>query len=237
MAYDVRTMTNHSGFTALLGLAAAAISCAALGQDAAPLYVVTYFEARPPARAEAAAALKAQRDAARRDEGNLRSEVVQHASRPGQFVMLSAWKDAKAFEAQRDNLRTREFLDRVHALRVSPADNRLHGALSVGALDAGRAAAGAVWVVTHVDVIPPRKDDAVVLLKELGEASRKDDGNLRYEIVQQTNRPNHFTVIEVWKSRQAFEAHGISGHVREFRDKLAPMSGALYDERLYEVLN
>src|SRR5258708_5388576 len=106
MAYDVRTMTTHSGFTALLGLAAAAISCAALGQDAAPLYVVTYFEARPPARAEAAAALKAQRDAARRDEGNLRSEVVQHASRPGQFVMLSAWKDAQAFEAQRETLGT-----------------------------------------------------------------------------------------------------------------------------------
>ena len=26
-------------------------------------------------------------------------------------------------------------------------------------------------------------------------------------------------------------------HVREFRDKLKPMSGALYDERLYEPLS
>jgi hypothetical protein len=26
-------------------------------------------------------------------------------------------------------------------------------------------------------------------------------------------------------------------HVREFRDRHAPMSGALYDERLYETVN
>jgi quinol monooxygenase YgiN len=166
--------------------------------------------------------------------------VVQHASRPGQFVVLSAWKDPKAFDAHREGLRTREFLDRIHALRVSPADNRLHGALSVAAVEDGalaKAGPGAVCVVTHVDVIPPRKDDAVALLKALGDAGRKDEGNLRYEVVQQTNRPNHFSVVEVWKSREAFDAHSMSGYIREFRDKLAPMSGALYDERLYGVLN
>src|SRR5439155_589163 len=84
---------------------------------------------------------------------------------------------------------------------------------------------------------PPGRSDAVGRLKSLGEASRRDDGNLRYEIVQQTNRPNHFTVIEIWASREAFDAHGMAPHVREFRDRLAPMSGALYDERLYETVN
>jgi hypothetical protein len=29
----------------------------------------------------------------------------------------------------------------------------------------------------------------------------------------------------------------VSAHQREFRDKLAGMTGALYDERLYEILN
>jgi len=29
----------------------------------------------------------------------------------------------------------------------------------------------------------------------------------------------------------------MSAHQREFRDKLAGMAGALYDERLYETLN
>jgi quinol monooxygenase YgiN len=91
-------------------------------------------------------------------------------------------------------------------------------------------------VVTHVDVFPPRKDDAVGLLKVLGDTARKEDGNLRYEVVQQTNRPNHFTVIEIWKDRKAFNAHLAGVLVRAFRDRLAPMSGSLYDERLYRAL-
>ena len=95
----------------------------------------------------------------------------------------------------------------------------------------------AVYVVTHVDVIPPRREDAVAALKILGEASRSAGGNVRYEVVQQTNRPNHFTVFEIWRSRDAFDAQGMSTHMREFRDKLAGMTGALYDERLYEILN
>jgi quinol monooxygenase YgiN len=129
---------------------------------------------------------------------------------------------------------TKSLRDELEALRTSPLDDRIHTGLSVAALQEAR---GGLHVVTHVDVVPPRKDDAVALLKTLGERSRADEGNMRYEIVQQTNRPNHFTVVETWKSRQAFESHEMATHVREFRDKLKPMSGALYDERLYEPLN
>ena len=57
-----------------------------------------------------------------------------------------------------------------------------------------------------------------------------------YDVVQQTNRPNHFTVVEMWRSRNDHEANSMSAHQREFRDKLAQMTGALYDERLYEIL-
>ena len=65
------------------------------------------------------------------------------------------------------------------------------------------ATADAVYGVTHVDAIPPQKDNAVAALKALGEANRAAPGNVRYDVVQQTNRPNHFTVIEMWRSREA----------------------------------
>ncbi len=52
--------------------------------------------------------------------------------------------------------------------------------------------------------------------------------------MQQTNRPNHFTAFEVWRSREAFDAHGMSAAMR---DELSGMQGALYDERLYESLD
>ena len=95
---------------------------------------------------------------------------------------------------------------------------------------------GAVYVVTHVDVIPPRKDDGVAALKRLAEDARKDPGLVRFDVVQQVNRPNHFTVVEVWADRKAFDAHVMAPHTRQFRERLAPMNGALYDERLYTTL-
>ena len=108
----------------------------------------------------------------------------------------------------------------------------MHGALSVGPVD-WKPAAGAVVVVTHVDVIPPRKDDGVAAVKQLAEESRKGDGNVMFEVVQQNNRPNHFTVVQMWKTAKAVTAHSMAPATREFRDKLAPATGALYDERKY----
>jgi quinol monooxygenase YgiN len=216
--------------------AAASLMSTAQAQDAGTIYVVSYLETLPPAKDEVGSLLKGYRDAARKDAGNVRAEIVQHANRPGQYVILSAWKDQKALDAHVAASATKEFREKIHGLRVSPQDDRIHTGLSVGPLDAAPGGRG-VYVVTHVDVVPPRKDDAVGLLKTLGDTSRKDDGSLRYEVVQQTNRPNHFTVIEVWKNRKAFDAHLTATHVREFRDKLQPMSGSLYDERLYRLVS
>jgi quinol monooxygenase YgiN len=53
----------------------------------------------------------------------------------------------------------------------------------------------------------------------------------------QTNRPNHFTVVECWKDRKAFDAHVAAKATTDFRNKLATMTGALYDERLYKAVD
>jgi len=213
---------------------AIAMTGAAQAQDANAVHVVTYVEVKPPAKNEAATLLKGLRETSRKDEGNQGTEVVESISRPGQFVILSAWKDQKALDAHMAAAATKDARDKLNAVRNSPADDRIHGGLS---LAAAQSAKRGFYVVTHVDVPPPRKDECVEMLKKLADDSRKDDGNLRYDVVQQSNRPNHFTVIEVWKNRKAFDAHAMTEHVRAFRDKLTPMSGALYDERLYRVLN
>jgi quinol monooxygenase YgiN len=215
---------------------APAAALPAVPADVSPLFVVTYVETRPSARDEASALLKSYRDTSRASAGNLRAVVVRSSGRPGQFVIVAAWKDKSAWDAHMAAAGTKDIRDKLNALRNAPADDRFHNALSVGAMDLPQTP-GAVYVVTHVDVIPPRRDDAVAALKTLGEASRNAGGNLRYEVVQQTNRPNHFTVFEIWRSREAFDAQSMSAHMREFRDKLAGMTGALYDERLYEALN
>ena len=71
----------------------------AVPADVSPLYVVTYIESKATARDETAALLKSYQAASRKDPGNLRSIVVQRPRRPGQFVVVAAWKDKAAWDA------------------------------------------------------------------------------------------------------------------------------------------
>ena len=73
-------------------------------------------------------------------------------------------------------------------------------------------------------------------LKALAAAARKDDGNLWFDVLQQDGRPNHFTLFEGWRDRKAFDASITAAHTKEFRQKLNPLEGALYDERLYQAI-
>ena len=200
------------------------------------VYTVIYVEVMPTSKSDAAVVLRRYREATRKEGGNLRCEVAQRIDQPHQFVILSIWKDQKAWEAHGKGPASMEMREKVAAVRNAPTDERVHSGLSIGPIDvtAGR---DAIYVATHVDVIPPRKDDGVAALKRLGEESRKGDGNLRFEVVQQANRLNHFTVVEIWKDGKAVEAHSMAAATREFRDKLASMTGALYDERMYKAID
>jgi quinol monooxygenase YgiN len=208
-----------------LGMSAAAHAADAL------VYTATYVEVAPPSTSQASALLRQYAEAIRKDAGHVRADVLQRTDRPNQFVILATWKDQQALDAHRAAAPTTDTMGKLKPMLTSPNDERVHLALSVGP---AATASGAVWVVTHVDVIPPRKDDAVTALKQLAEDSRRDPGHVRFDVVQQTNRPNHFTVVEAWRDRAAFDAHGMAPHVKRFREQLGPMSGSLYDERLYQ---
>jgi len=207
-------------------------SSMALAQNAT-FYTVTYIEVGPILSKVGAAALRDYRDAGRKDDGNFGLEVLQRIDRANQFAVLGAWVDQKAFEAHAGRAHTKAMQEKIAGIAAAPIDTRQHHALSVARAKSGR---DAVFAVTHVDVIPPQKDNGVAALKQLAEGSRQHSGNLEFDVWQQTNRPNNFTVVEAWNSRGALNVHVMQKETREFRMKLAPMSGALYDERLYKVM-
>jgi quinol monooxygenase YgiN len=202
-------------------------------QDAA-VYGATYVEVAPNAVAEGLALLKTLGAASRKEDGNLRFQVVQERDRLNRLVVLEAWKDQAALEAHRKAKPYAEFNAKLVPIRNAPPDERAHNALAAAQMPGPDRAA--VWVVTHVDVPPPSKDQTIAELKTLGEASRKDAGNLMFEVVQQSNRPNHFTVVEVWQDHKAFDAHGVAEHTRRFRTNLGPMLGAPHDDRFYQAV-
>jgi len=109
------------------------------------------------------------------------------------------------------------------------------GVRNVAAQEPAKGGKG-VYVVTHVDVTPNFTADATKILREFAAESRKDPGVVRFEVLQQDSRANHYTVVEVWLTRQAFEAHSALEHTKRFREKLQPMLGSPFDERLHEIL-
>jgi quinol monooxygenase YgiN len=197
----------------------------------ATLYTVTYVEVGPVLSKVGAASLQAYRDAARRDAVSL--DVLERIDRPNQFVMLAAWADPKAVEGHSAGDAAKKLNEKLSTMLASPNDTRQHHGLSIAPAKAGR---DAVFAVTHIDVIPAEKDSAANALEQLADSSRRHAGNLQFDVWRQVQRPNHFTLVEAWANRGAFDVHGMQRETREFRMRLAPMLGALYDERLYKVL-
>jgi quinol monooxygenase YgiN len=196
-------------------------------------YMVTYLEVTPAAKGQAATLLKQLAAASKQDAGLVRFEVLQRTTPSNQFVILEAWKDQAALDAHAAAAHAKQFREKLTPLLIAPIDDRLSIAISTAPPQNARAA---LYVVTHVDVGPPNRDKAVVALNALADPSRKEAGNLRFDVLQQKARSNHFTVTEVWKDQRSNDAHEIAAHTKDFRAALGPLTGALYDQRWYKPL-
>jgi quinol monooxygenase YgiN len=195
-------------------------------------YAVTYIEVEP-ARADAARRLLARYRDALKDKGPLAFAVFEQIGRPNHFAIVEQWPSARAREDNAASAASREFRSALAPLLIAPYDERPHFALSTGPSSTTPVA---VYVVTHVDVVPPKRDEGAAEVRKLAEASRGTAGNVRFDALVQASRLNHLTLVEAWTDAPAQQAHSAAGPTRSFRTALGPMSGALYDERLYALL-
>jgi quinol monooxygenase YgiN len=216
-------------------IATAALLPSAHAQGSA-VYLATYVEVMPNAIAPGIALLKQYRAASVKEDGNLRAEALAEIERPNRFVILEAWRDKAALDAHGQSAATLKFRDTLKPIADAPYDERINAALYV-TQGKNESQSGAIYVVTHVDVIPAGKDDCMAALKAMSVDTAGDAGNISYEALQQANRGNHFTVIEAWTNRKALDAHAMAAHTRAFREKISPVAGALYDDRVYKTLN
>jgi quinol monooxygenase YgiN len=230
-------MKMRVGLAMLLAMAAMPIVSmpTASAQDNA-VYAVSYIDVAPSARGTATTLLQQFANGSRKDAGNVRFDILQRMAPSNQFAIVAVWKDQNAYDAHLGAAHTKEFREKIKPLLISAIDDRVHTGMEVAGTPAAKNGRGAVVVVTHVDVPPPKKDECIAALKTLVADSRKEAGSVRFEVFQQGNRPNHFSVVEVWKDQRAYDAHITAAPTKKFRDQLTPMSGALYDERLYKAI-
>lgn len=200
-----------------------------------PFYLVTYFEVAPAAAPQGAAAARHYAEASRKENGNGEFEVFEEVTRPSRFAVLESWRDKNAADAHNAGATATAFRGKLQPVLIGGFGVRPHGGLAVAPSEA-RVPREALYVLTHVDVFPNFKDQAIELVKGQAEAARKDGGNLRYDVLQWDGHANHFTLVEVWRDRKAFDASVTTPQNKEFRDKLTPLEGALYDERLYQAV-
>lgn len=93
-----------------------------------------------------------------------------------------------------------------------------------------------LYVVTYVDVFPNFAAETAKQLQQFADDSRKDGGCVRFEVMRDVERTNHFSIVEVWQTRQAYEAHLGLAHTKTFREKIQPGLGSPFDERMYYLL-
>lgn len=198
-------------------------------------YAVSYFETRASSATVAADALRKYREASRKIPGFVRIDFFEQIGRPGHFVVFETWRDQPSFDG-RDAAIQKTLIAALEPIRVAGYDQRPYKTLTIGN---GPAAADrqAVYVISHVDVAPniPGPPPGP-LLRTLAEASRKEPGNVRFDVVQHTMRANHYTVVEGWRNQQAFDAHVAATHTKQYRDALQPMTGSPLDERVFKAI-
>jgi quinol monooxygenase YgiN len=106
-------------------------------------------------------------------------------------------------------------------------------AVMTGAIPTAQAAEP-VTVMTLIDAIPDQfvpqnEEKAQALLKQMNSDTQGEPGLVSFTILRETVHPNHFALLETWKSEADYDKHLAAAHTRKFRNDLQPLIGSPYD--------
>jgi quinol monooxygenase YgiN len=205
------------------------------GEDAGKTaYAVAYIEIVPGKAKQARALILAHVADARHAPGALAIDALSRDGYPNQFALLEQWQSPKARDDYAATASAQQFRAALAGIESAGVDERIQGPLFVESEKP--AAAPPIIVMTHIDVIPPTLDQARARIKQLVDGNRHQHANLRFDVLVQSNRANHMTLIEGWKQPGDKDAESAAAETISFRRDLLPLSGSPYDERIYRPL-
>jgi quinol monooxygenase YgiN len=219
-------------------LAIVGFAAPAAAQTSDTVYAVTYLDVSTDWVLQGTGLMKQFRDASRHQAGNLEFSVLQETARPNRFAILEAWKDQAAFDAHAKSAEASHFDFVLEAIRNSPPNQHVLKAFATAA-PRGEPGNDAIRMIEHVDFQPAAAANALPAVKTLAEASQKEAGVVRYDILQEPPpHANHYSVVAVWANRAAYDAHEAAAAAKQFRAAtVMPARANLYDQRVYKVVD
>jgi autoinducer 2-degrading protein len=87
--------------------------------------------------------------------------------------------------------------------------------------------------IVHVHVKPEHSERFIEATEKNHQASIQEPGNLRFDVLQSAEDPNHFVLYEAYRDEAAAAAHKQTEHYLTWRETVAqwmaqPRQGVLY---------
>ncbi|RUS46252.1 putative quinol monooxygenase [Cohnella sp. AR92] len=92
-------------------------------------------------------------------------------------------------------------------------------------------------IIVHANLqIKPDQEEAFLReVKAVIEATRKEEGNLSYELKKSVDQEHHYTMIELWKDMEAAQSHNTSEHFASFVNQARSLLAAPMELNLYKA--
>ena len=93
-----------------------------------------------------------------------------------------------------------------------------------------------VRVLARITARPDKIEELTSILRCLVRETRKENGCISYQLLQNKADPGDFTFVEEWESDSAIDTHFITAHVQDAFSKAASLLAKEPDIRRYDVI-
>jgi quinol monooxygenase YgiN len=245
---------RHSLITILAGALAVAVDAMTIA-CADPIYTISHFDVIPVTIAgvdfqqEGYKILFHYREASKADPGLVSFSILNIVPpQTNHSEIVQVWSDDAASRAHLANAHTVEFRWKVQGDPAlaggnccvgSPIDDRQYTLVESfkapwpEAVSTKVGPEGATYVITYVDFLQNGDASAgAKLLSDYGAKAAKADDLASYGILRQIDRPNRFVTLEIWSSRQGYEAWQKNAAMSALDAAVKPLLGSPPDHRV-----
>lgn len=153
--------------------------------------------------------------ASQKDAGNIEYDIYQSQTDKTQLMIFETWKDQASLDVHSAA---------AHFTRIVPQiANAAVGEMAIQSFTAA-SEGEQIRINCMLKVTPENVTKALGLAQELVEASRKDGGNIDYDIYQSQTTPTNLMIFETWKDQPSLDVHSSTEHFTRIVPQLQEMA-------------